>query len=92
MAKMALKGYSAQAMKSPKRVIMRIEVSPGVPERLGEVADRFLSTNNSVVSRIIDCIVKQDDETQATILGLMPKGSGINATARVLENLRNAKD
>jgi hypothetical protein len=92
MAKMASKGYSAQAMKSAKRVIMRIEVSPGVPARLGEAGNRFLSTNNSVVSRVIDCIVRQDDETQATILGLMPQGSGINATVRVLENIRDAKN
>ena len=92
MAKTTSKGYSGQAMKSAKRVIMRIEVSPGAPARLVEAADRFLSTNNSVVSRLIDCIVKQDEETQATILGLMPKEGGINATARILENIRNAKD
>jgi len=92
MANAPLKGYSIQDMNAPKRVIMRIEVSAGVPERLGRTVDAFGSTNIAVVSRLVDCFVRQDDETQATILGVMPKGSGINATARVLESVRKAKD
>jgi hypothetical protein len=92
VANAPLKSYSVQDMKATKRVIMRIDVSAGVTEQLGRTVDEFGSTNIAVVSRLVDCLVKLDDETQATILGLMPKASGINATARVLESVRKAKD
>jgi hypothetical protein len=79
-------------MKAPKRIIMRIEVPAGVPERLARTVDEFGSTNIAVVSRLIDCFVKQNDETQATVLGVMPGSKPSDATGRILESSRKAKD
>jgi hypothetical protein len=91
MANAPLKSYSVQAMSPPRRVIMRIEVSAGVPERLDRTVTIFGSTHVSTVSRLLNCVVKQDEETLATILGLMPKGAEVNATAKILESIRKAK-
>jgi hypothetical protein len=59
-------------MQKFKRVIMRIDVSPGVSEALEAVVARVGSANISVQSRVIDWLCAQDERVQATVLGLYP--------------------
>jgi hypothetical protein len=60
--------------KPDRRVIMRIELLPGVSEALAEVTERIGSTQVSVSSRIIDWVTSQPDVTQSVILGNWPEG------------------
>jgi len=49
-----MNGYSFRVMPQQRRIIMRVDVSAGTPERLNATVERFLSTNISVDSRVID--------------------------------------
>jgi hypothetical protein len=71
-----------------RRVIMRIEVSGGVPQRLDAVTARWLSTHIAINSRVVTWLCEQDEETIATILGLMPAGHEIDLPRRVFESMR----
>src|SRR5208282_1478567 len=59
-------------MPKSKRVIMRVDVSPGVSEALEAVVKRVGSTGISVHSRVVDWLCVQDGSVQATVLGLYP--------------------
>ncbi len=73
MLPVATTGYTASMAKSkPRRIIMRVEVRPGTPAKLAEVVDEFGATNISVVSRLAEWFVLQDEETQLEILGSHP--------------------
>jgi len=64
---------------------MRIEVSPGVPQRLDAAVQEFGSTNISVVSRLLLWFVEQDEMMQASVLGLIPADSRVDITRRAIE-------
>jgi hypothetical protein len=64
---------------------MRIDVSAGIPQRLNALVERFGSTNVSVLSRVVDWLVGQDDEVKATILRIMPATKNIDVQRRLLE-------
>jgi hypothetical protein len=79
-------------MKPQKhRVIMRIEVSGSVPGAIENSMDQFGATHISIFSRVIDWVCKQDAETQATILGLMPKGFEIDPVRKTFEAMARQK-
>jgi hypothetical protein len=61
-------------MPKPMRIVLRLEISPGVPEALDLVVKRVGSTNVSVCSRVINWLCTQDDVLQAGVLGLYPPG------------------
>ena len=71
-----------------KRIIMRVDVSAGTPERLYAAVERFLSTNISVGSRAIDWFLKQDEEVQAAILRVMPPTKDIDIQRRLLKAIQ----
>ena len=72
------------------RVIMRIEVSGGIPEKLDMVVKRFLSTHISVNSRTIDWVLDQNEEEQAAILKIIPRSPSTALERNLLENIRNS--
>jgi hypothetical protein len=77
------------AKSLPGRVIMRIEVRPGVPQKLAEVVDQFGATNISVVSRLADWFIAQDEETRLAILGNHPAPpSPEELTLQILEQMK----
>ena len=76
--------------KKQRRIILRIEVSPEVPHKIGDTIERVLSTHVSVTSRLMSWFVEQDYDLQATILKLMSEGLGIDVTRRVLEGIRRS--
>jgi hypothetical protein len=55
-------------MGKPRRIIMRVDVSPGTREALDATTERFGSTYISVCSRAITWLCQQDDVIQATVL------------------------
>jgi hypothetical protein len=73
--------------KPIKRVILRIDVTAGTPQRLDDAVQSFLSTHVSVVSRLVDWFITQDDEVQATVLRLMPHGHECDPAHRALERM-----
>ncbi len=68
---------------------MRVDVSVGTPERLNAAVERFLSTNISVDSRVIDWFLKQDEEVQAAILRVMPPTKDIDIQRRLLKAIQS---
>ena len=56
----------------PRRIILRIEVSPETHDRMPKVVEMFGSTSVAVTSRIVEWFVAQPDDIQARILGLYP--------------------
>jgi hypothetical protein len=71
-----------------KRCIMRVEVSPGVPESLDQATARFGSTHVSVVSRLMEWFVEQPDLVQAAILRLYPLNIKKELPRMVIEEMR----
>ena len=70
-----------------QRIILRIEVSPGIPQKLDAAVARFLSTHISVSSRLVDWLCEQEPDVQAAILGLLPEGHGIEVERRTIEGI-----
>ena len=54
------------------RVIMRIDLLPAARQRFTKVADQFGMTQVAVNSRLLEWMVTQPEEIQASLLGLMP--------------------
>jgi hypothetical protein len=73
-------------MKKPlDRIIVRVEVHPGMPVALEATRKQFSATGISVTQRLVEWFLRQDAESQAAILGLMPKGFEIDPVKRFLE-------
>jgi hypothetical protein len=73
--------------KSAKRVIMRIELSPQAVESFNSATKQLGLKHIAATSRIIDWLIRQDSETQAAILGLMPKEFEFDVVRRAMESM-----
>jgi hypothetical protein len=65
-------GFADKNGMSLMRVIMRVEVSGGVPNALSEVTSRTGMTQVATVSRLVEWFARQPDVIQAAVLGLYP--------------------
>jgi hypothetical protein len=72
------------------RVILRIEVLPGVPASIDKTLEQFGSTHICVFSRLVAWFCEQDELTQAEILKLLPEIAGIDVSRRIIERLRDS--
>ena len=78
--------YSERAvfMTRHHRVIMRIEVASGTPEAIDIAVHKYGSTHVSIFSRLVEWVVKQDEDTQAAILGVAGADARVELTAKLL--------
>lgn len=74
------------------RVIMRIEVSPGVQEALADMTQQVGSTQVSVASRLLEWFVEQPEVIQAVILGLYPADIRKELPRLILERVAKGGD
>jgi hypothetical protein len=70
---------------------MRIEVLPEVLEKLADATEQVGSTQVSVISRLLEWLVKQSDVTQAAILGLYPSDIRNELPKIIFEQMRAEK-
>ena len=56
----------------PTRVINRVEMRPGVKEKLDKVCEEMGMTHVALTSRILEWFTDQDELTQRTIAGQIP--------------------
>jgi hypothetical protein len=76
--------------KASRRVIMRIEVLPDVPEQLAAVCDRLGMTQVAMVSHAAEWFCRQNDVIQAAILGLYPEDVRDKLPAIILKQMAAA--
>jgi hypothetical protein len=82
-----MNGYTALMRKQKARIIMRIELAPGTPQAIQRTVDQFGVTHLNLSSRAVAWFCKQDDVTQAAILGILPENSSVDPTRRFLEQV-----
>ncbi len=69
------------------RVIMRIEVLPPARQQFGKISNQFSMTQVAVTSRLIEWVVKQPQEIQALVLGLMPSDAKKDVATEFLKRM-----
>jgi hypothetical protein len=72
----------------PRRIIMRIEVTPGAAERINEIVRRTGQTKVAVMRRATEWLANQPEEIQAEVLGLYPKNLRSNVAMAILKQMQ----
>jgi hypothetical protein len=67
------------------RIIMRIELSSEAKRRFENMPDVLGMTQLAVTSRLVEWFLDQNEELQASILGLYPAGIGADITTTLLK-------
>jgi hypothetical protein len=78
-------------MPKPPRIILRVELTSGVPEKLAGVCELFGITKLAVINKAILWFRDQPEEIQTAILELMPEENSIEAGRWAIEALRNKR-
>jgi hypothetical protein len=69
------------------RVIMRIDLLPAARQKFTHVPEIFGMTQAAVNTRLVEWIVSQPEEVQASILGLMPSEATRDAAKDFLKRM-----
>ncbi len=78
-------------VKTPSRYLMRVELSPAARESFLKYCDHVGLTQVSVTSRIVECVVNQDEVVQAMILGHYPHRDQRRAAELILARMVGVK-
>jgi len=74
-------------MTKPRRVIMRIEITPHARDGLGDHCDQTGMTQVATASRLVEWFCRQDDVIQAGVLGLFPEDLSANLPSMILKSI-----
>jgi hypothetical protein len=69
------------------RIIMRIELGSGAKRRFENTPDAFGMTQLAVTNKLFEWFLDQNEELQASILGLYPAGIAPDITATLLKRI-----
>jgi hypothetical protein len=69
------------------RIIMRIELGSGAKRRFENAPDAFGMTQLAVTNKLFEWFLDQNEELQASILGLYPAGIGPDITTTLLKRI-----
>ena len=81
----------AKQSKSPRRVIMRIELSPPAKSGLETLCERLGMTQVATTSRLVEWFSEQNDLVQATVLGLYPADMPPDVPTMILKRMAGDK-
>jgi hypothetical protein len=75
-------------MRKPRRVILKVELTPEAAQAIDHHIDKFGLTKAAAMSRLILWACSLDDLSQAALLGQLPAGAGVDVAQEWLESLR----
>ena len=80
-------GSNAKVTAMSKRVIMRIELTPGAKKAVSELSKKRGMTQVAVSSRLVEWFARQPESVQAAILGQYPAEIEADVAKIVLQQL-----
>ena len=75
-------------MATPKRQIMRIELTPQAKNRLAATCEQRGMTQVAVASRLVEWFTNQPEMVQAAVLGQYPKEIQSDVVDIILKRMR----